>query len=98
MAEAHQTCEDFEPKKKPTNSDRIRSMSDEELAELLVCEKAVKGRAPIYGEYGSTIGEQYVITNVWSSALTDDTYTNRAEAIAATIKELKKEWKENDTE
>jgi hypothetical protein len=35
MSEAHQTCEDFEQKKKKTNGDKIRSMSDEELAVLL---------------------------------------------------------------
>jgi hypothetical protein len=34
MAEAHQTCEDFE-QKIITNGDRIRSMSDEELAVML---------------------------------------------------------------
>ena len=66
--------------------------SVETLAEKLVCEKAVKGNAPIYGDYGSTIGVRTVIRNVWRSALTDDTYKNRAEAIAATIEELKKGW------
>lgn len=66
------------------------TQSEEKLAEKLVYEKAVKRRAFIYGEYGDVIGEQYVITNVWSSALTDDTYTNRVEAVAATLKELKK--------
>jgi hypothetical protein len=82
-------CSWFEP---PTVFDYLMQ-SEEMLAEKLVYEKAVKGRVPIYGEYGSTIGEQYVITNVWSSALTDDTYTNRAEALVATIEELKKEAK-----
>ena len=36
MAESNQTCEDFEPKKKPTNGDKIRNFTDEELAEVLM--------------------------------------------------------------
>ena len=65
----------------------------ETLAEKLVYEKAVKVNAPIYEDYSITIGVRTVIRNVWSSALTEDTYTNRAEAVAGTIEELKKEYK-----
>lgn len=40
-------CKVYEPKEKKTNADRIRSMSDEELAEFL--EKIVSGNRDVIG-------------------------------------------------
>jgi hypothetical protein len=48
MAEAHQTCEDFEQKHKPTNGDKIRAMSDEDL--VMVIWKSLCGFCPHNGE------------------------------------------------
>lgn len=62
-------CEHFTP---PTNGDKIRQMSDEELAEKFV----------------------YRYCSTWRSFLLQGyEFLTEAEAIAATIKELKKEWK-----
>lgn len=48
MAENHQTCDVFEPKP-ITNGDRIRAMSDEELAKLFVYFKRRTTGEDIYG-------------------------------------------------
>lgn len=85
-------CEYFEPKI-ITNGDRIRQMSDEELAEKLVCSSYIKKKLPLYNMKKQLIGYKTVLHQVWKSSITDETYSKKSEAIAATIKELKKEWK-----
>lgn len=76
MAEAHQTCEDFEPKKKQTNGDKIRAMSDEELAKLFVY---FKRRTTDDDVYGSILFKQIP-------------FEGKQRAIEATLEELKKEF------
>lgn len=76
MAESHQTCEDFEPKKKQTNGDRIRAMSDEELAKLFVY---FKRRTTDEDVYGSILFKQIP-------------FEGKQRAIEETLEELKKEF------
>ena len=45
MEQVSQICSDFKPKQ--TNADRIRAMSDEELAEFL--EKVISGKREVIG-------------------------------------------------
>lgn len=70
-------CECFE---KPTNGDKIRQMSDEELAERLVYEAT------------TCDGDGHVLSG-YKSILTGGFWIDRPEAIAGTMKELRKEWK-----
>ena len=74
-----EACSEYTERNKPTNGDRIRSMSDEELAELFVYKKYYGGSPhwfstmfPNYDEY------QYL-------------FNTKQEAIEATLEELKKE-------
>lgn len=78
MAESYQTCEDFEPKHKPTNGDRIRSMSDEELAKLFVY---FKRRTTDKDVYGSILFKQIP-------------FEGKQRAIEETLEVLKKEVKD----
>lgn len=77
-------CEHFTP---PTNGDKIRQMSDEELAEKLVYCKHVQ---KIIGEMG------YSYVSFASTIIKNEEFETKPEAIAATVKELKKEYKEDD--
>jgi ribosomal protein L29 len=78
-----EACRHFTQKPKPTNGDKIRQMSDAELAEKFVYYASLKsGRETSLG---------------WLSTITGDRfYYMRDEAIAATVAELKKEYKENE--
>ena len=94
VAGTKKSCDLFDPKEKPpTIGDRIRQMSDEELAEKLVCSSYIKKKLPLYNMKKQLIGYKTVLHQVWKSSITDETYSKKSEAIAATIKELKKEWK-----
>ena len=70
-----QNCKHFEPKHKPTNGDRTRAMSDEELAEKFIYTRREQNGDKCY-----------------LSTITVGKWSTIAEAIAATIKELKKEF------
>ena len=79
-----EACRHFTQKPKMTNGDRIRQMSDEELAKKLVYYKHVQ---KIIGEMG------YSCVRFASTIIKNEEFETKPEAIAATIKELKKEYK-----
>lgn len=81
MAESHNTCENFEPKKL-TVVDRIRKMSDEDLAELFVY-------------FDCDACDDNGIGYPWCSTLFADGghFETEEKAYEATLKELKKEVK-----
>lgn len=68
------SCKKFEPKQPVTNGDRIRQMSNDELAEKLVF------------DCGDKDGDGY---RVWYSSITEMYYFDKSEAIAATVAKLK---------
>ena len=68
-----ESCRHFTQKPKMTNGDKIRQMSDEELAMIFVCK---------------------MDGGVFYSHFTGGFYVSQEKAIAATLAELKKEWKE----
>ena len=81
-------CENFKPKP-ITNGDRIRSMSDEELAELLVYEQVVIKNIEMNDAYSSNTDGS--CTTMWKSALLPTKYfDDKQKAIEATLSELKK--------
>ena len=68
------SCEKFQPNRPTTNGDRIRQMSDAELAEKFVF------------DCGDKDGDGY---RVWYSSITEMYYFDEPEAIAATVARLK---------
>jgi hypothetical protein len=65
-------------------------MSDEKLAEKLVY--VIKQLFTISGESRKNPGG-YEVKTKWFSTIVDGDFDSESEAIAATIEELKKEWK-----
>lgn len=63
--------------------------SPEVLAEKLVYKAAIKTSRTMYDRYGRGVGVKYDIEEVWKSTITEDTYTGKSEAIAATVAKLK---------
>jgi hypothetical protein len=84
VAEHLAACFDFEPvtEQKPTNGDKIRQMSDEKLAEKMVYIVRCEEDPTLMG---------------WTSAIIQSLFATKAEAIAATVAELKREWKKDDS-
>lgn len=70
-----EACSEYTERNKPTNGDRIRAMSDEELAKLFVY---FKRRTTDDDVYGSILFKQIP-------------FEGKQRAIEATIEELKKE-------
>ena len=82
VARKRKSCDLFEPKEKPpTIGDKIRQMSDDELAEKFV-----------YSEWFEAFEKQLLIWHSTVLPFSQD-FLSRLEAIAATVAELKKEWK-----
>lgn len=81
IAKQAKACEYFEPKIK-TNGDRIRSMSDEELAKKFVHKVSMK--------YVTGYVETYWVSGI----LRNKKWLKKEFAIEATIEELKKEVKD----
>lgn len=75
---ALEPCEQFELPKKPTNGDRIRAMSDEELAEKFICGFV---HVDNYDKWYSTLFANPAC------------FSSEQEAFEATLEELKKEVK-----
>ena len=71
-------CRYFEPAKKPTNGDKIRNFTDEELAEKFVYQ----------------VNYDYCYSEFYSTLIPDKEFDSKQEAIAATIVELEKEVKD----
>ena len=84
-------CELFDMVEKfPEQSvfDRITA-SPEVLAEKLVYQAAIKTSKLVYDHRGRGVGVRYDIEEVWKSTITEDTYTSKSEAHAATVAKLK---------
>ena len=68
--------------------DRI-TQSPEVLAEKLVYSTYIKIKKPLYDWKRRQIANRWVLRGVWGSSVTDETYSTKAEAIAATVAKLK---------
>lgn len=75
-------CNRFEQKPKMTNGDKIRQMSNEELAEKLVF------YSDSFNKPAKLVNGSIVICN-WKSLITGKFYWTKNEALAATIEKLK---------
>lgn len=82
-------CEYF-IERKTTVFDKITA-NEEVLAEKLVYSSYTKKKLPLYNMKKWLIGYKTVLHQVWRSSITDETYSKKSEALAATMKELKKE-------
>ena len=67
--------------------------SIETLAEKLVCMSYIKKKLPLTDIRGRLIGYKSVLRQVWISSVAEEIYSKKSEALAATMEELKKEWK-----
>jgi hypothetical protein len=85
IEEDEKCCEDFEPS---TNGDKIRQMSDDELAEKLVYQCSCK---IIHQNDKCTL--EYWTYSWKSSVIPGQSFETKEEALAATIEGLKKEYK-----
>jgi predicted nucleic-acid-binding Zn-ribbon protein len=63
--------------------------SPEELAEKLVYSTHIKRKKPLYDWKRRQIANKWFLCVVWKSSVTDETYSTKAEAIAATLAKLK---------
>ena len=88
-----EACSEYTERNKPTNGDRIRAMSDEELAELLVYEQVVIKNIQINDSDGSHNKGSYM--KMWKSALLPTNFCeDKQKVLEATLEELKKEVKD----
>ena len=77
----------YEWQSEKTVFDQI-TQSPEVLAEKLVYMSYIKKKLPLTDMRGWLIGYKSVLRQVWKSSVTEETYSKKAEAIAATVARL----------
>lgn len=73
---------------KMTNGDKLRMMSNEELADKLVYSTYIKRKKPLYDWKRRQIANKWFLCVVWKSSVTSETYSTKAEAFSATVAKL----------
>lgn len=65
------------------------TQSPEVLVEKLVYSTNVRRKKPLYNWKRQQIADKWFLCTVWKSSVTDETYSTKAEALAATVEKLK---------